>query len=985
MFVRVICAAVQNAFSQTTGQFAVFVLLALTAMTFCHGVGVGSDEIPSDSGSSLSPRPGGMVSLSQFFVERGATYFETDPHRGLPWFWAAYQSEGEDPQKRAAHQFRLGLLIRDLPRLAGFWPRIRSADFSPDGRFLAVASGKTVTVYELPSVREVCVLEHRFDVVKFIFSRGSDRIVTVSQHQQGVPLGRVWSLSTGEPLTEMVNLQDQRYGLKGHLDVSFSGDDSKIIVIESQMTGRWHSKIRTQVFDSETLKSLSPVWGHHDQTDYGDYSVRSPDGLRILVPHGVRLDDAQVTQDGSGDWPDTILPQHYDLLTATEIHDPLDQVLEFYATRQILYHPDGSMIATTDNSTVRIWNALTGELVNELSVPPLYQPHVWLQFHENGQHLFVVGEDRMLAYDVEAGEVAQEWEGTGLSLSHGGRYYTEDFPSRPETHVKRVRLTLEDQDGSRPIRIPKSWSTRFSPREDRFVSRGARVRLFDSWMDTPQQVFSTVDGTPDSPPWRFDGTHFEQPFSNDSRFLLTIDSHGIWLWDLESRSSIVENFPDDQPREIVAATVNRQRDVVVLLEENRRVSTWDIQSSSKVGTEFELVQHNKNGDGISWASVIVDAESKTICAIGHYFEPLPEDRFLYVSVLQVHDVATGHPTTELIAFDQPSDSVLTGVNFLDNGAELIVTTRNVVDDQYVRTQLYRFDPSNGRLIAAVRELPGDVTLVDGSVHSEAVLLKTEMNQTESNDAGNLSLQSIEIERGSPVSEPIISNMFKSGPVTLSPDGRLAAVGGREIWDMQTGECIFTVEGTRSGASAGPVGFDPDVMGAGDWTANGQTFLVLNNTNGGDSPGQSQTRVFRPVEDVEVCPPITHVQTDARATITDAEGQILVAAKDGIRLWDLNTGQPISRRLIKDSVDWQSSSLRPFFSKGDGKLLFRTNAGIRSIPWARLRNEIPSDEVLRAWCLVLSDRMVDSSGGLRRVSTEEIEQACELILSSQALE
>src|SRR6185503_8191173 len=101
--------------------------------------------------------------------------------------------------------------------------------------------------------------------------------------------------------------------------------------------------------------------------------------------------------------------------------------------------------------------------------------------------------------------------------------------------------------------LPDLYGVTFCPDGSRFLLNPISHVEAGVFVSPPNRVHRSSDAEPLSPPWRFSGWITNQPFSRSGRHLLAKDDTGIWLWDLDQRSRLVERFPAGRTMRIVDA------------------------------------------------------------------------------------------------------------------------------------------------------------------------------------------------------------------------------------------------------------------------------------------------------------------------------------------------------------------------------------------------------------------------------------------------
>lgn len=175
----------------------------------------------------------------------------TDPNR-------PYVIETEAALRSAVLQQRERLI------LSGHNKYIRSAAFSPDGRFVVTASGdNTARVWDASNGKGIVVLRgHEMAVTSAVFSPNGERVVTASEDRTA----RVWDAATGR------NLAVMRGHIEGVTSAAFSLDGKRVL------TASWDTTAR--LWDAENGRHLVMFTGHRGSLRIAAFS---PDGQLVAT------------------------------------------------------------------------------------------------------------------------------------------------------------------------------------------------------------------------------------------------------------------------------------------------------------------------------------------------------------------------------------------------------------------------------------------------------------------------------------------------------------------------------------------------------------------------------------------------------------------------------------------------------------------------------------------------------------------------------
>jgi WD40 repeat protein len=206
--------------------------------------------------------------------------------------------------------------------LEGHTGRVRSAVYSPDGQYIITASDdKTVRVWEAGSGHEVRRLEgHTGPVRSAVYNPDGQYIVTASDDKTV----RVWEAGNGQ---EVLKLEGQ----SGFTDAEFSPDGTLVV------TTGWLPGVR--VWEARTGHIV--VEELHGHTEHVNSVAFSPDGKFVVTASGDRT--AKIWETATGRLVADLLG-HFD-----KVH-------------QATFSFDGRFVLTASGDhTARLWDAQTGQ------------------------------------------------------------------------------------------------------------------------------------------------------------------------------------------------------------------------------------------------------------------------------------------------------------------------------------------------------------------------------------------------------------------------------------------------------------------------------------------------------------------------------------------------------------------------------------------------------------------------------------------------
>jgi len=255
---------------------------------------------------------------------------------------------------------------------------VESVEFSPDGSLLATASiDRTVKIWDVASGQCINTFDGEFSLNDVAFSPDGTRIAAANIH--GVV--RIWDLISTEMLlsfeTSMPTIQA----------IAFNPDGTQLALVSYRGGELW---------DATSGDLLLPLGG--DVAGLRDVEF-SPDGTRLAAASSSAF-SAYVWDTSTGQ----------QLLT---LHDPLGPV------KSIAYDVEGDRLTTVNEpGHVRVWDTESGhELMDLYTCQELMSS---IDFHPNGNHVAVSGEEAIQVFIVDIDDLVAEAE------SHLTRGFTNE-------------------------------------------------------------------------------------------------------------------------------------------------------------------------------------------------------------------------------------------------------------------------------------------------------------------------------------------------------------------------------------------------------------------------------------------------------------------------------------------------------------------------------------------------------------------------------
>ena len=462
----------------------------------------------------------------------------------------------------------------DLPT----WARIRigkggaenSAAFSPNGRYLAVASSIGIWLYDTVNYQELALLSSQYPITAIAFSPDGNAIVGVSYRR---PSNQVWNIETKE---KIATFQEG-----GNYTAAFLPDGKTIASASRHIITLWD--VTTE---QELMRIKSEVFINAMSVSY--------DGKMI----------ACAGRDG--------LIKLWEVLTGNLIntfgHDAHINSIAFSPTENII-------ASGSSDTTVKLWDAMTGAEIFTIESRGVIST---VAFSHDGKILaWADGKtpDIIILYDVETKSIIATYEDPTvwniLSISFspdGNTFVTADG------HWNVVKVWDINTGNTIDLGHVGLTPISFSPDSLTFATGGrAGVKLWD--VNTGENVVSIpvqpnphvrlVSFSPDGEiiAYRVSGEKFtrlwdvttqtesgiiENPsitcwaFSPDGKTLASDEKNKIKLWDVETKQNI--DTLEGHLKEILSLSYSPDGNTLASASRDRTMRLWDIETKKTIKT-----------------------------------------------------------------------------------------------------------------------------------------------------------------------------------------------------------------------------------------------------------------------------------------------------------------------------------------------------------------------------------------------------------------
>lgn len=447
---------------------------------------------------------------------------------------------------------------------------IRSACFSPDGRWIATASkDMTARIWSASSGQPLTrPLQHGGEVNSVRFSPDCQRVVTACTDGAA----RVWEIASGETLGTAFE-HGARVGY-----AEFSPDGRRILTVSGVTARLWDVNSGKLVGDRmrhEEQPADPSLWWEEEQGGAIRAACFSPDGTRV----------ATASNDGTA--------RIWDAATGSELVAPLRhgwRGIGSGAVRSVQFSPDGQRIVTASRDrTARIWDAHSGKAL----VGPLEHsfPVNDARFSPDGRRVLTVSNDRTArVWDAFSGAPLTEpilfgeavLEGT---FSPNGRWIV----TREDSWTDGVARVLDAQSGQARFE-PRGHSGTFShvaisPDGAKVLTvSGQKAWLWDALPSQTQSATLATSGWVGLAQFSPDGSlvvtadpaEVSSGDWHDPDFAKTNSTSEAWIWSARSGQPVAG--PLRHEHGIISAEFSPDGQRLVTASRDQTARVWDVRT-----------------------------------------------------------------------------------------------------------------------------------------------------------------------------------------------------------------------------------------------------------------------------------------------------------------------------------------------------------------------------------------------------------------------
>ena len=478
---------------------------------------------------------------------------------------------------------------------------LRDIAFSPEGQYLAVASGIGVWIYEVATSRALMLIPTASSVRSVSFS--SDGATLAAGARDGTV--KLWDVATGEIIA---TLEGHTSGVNS---VSFSLDGAILA------SGAWDGTVK--LWDVATGEIIATLEGHADWVNSVSFSLDgailasgSWDGtvklwdvatrelVATLEEHTDEVNSVSFSLDGailaSASEDGTV--KLWDVATRE-----LVATLEGYRVRSVSFSPDGATLASgAGDGTIRLWDVATREIIAEEDTSPIRS----VSFSPDGVTLAAASWDgTVLLWDVATGNTAVVISGhmdagRSVSFSPDGATLASGVVTFTvllwDVATREIIATLEDNPGT-------VNSVSFSP-DGATLAAGTWHNIL-LWDVATREIVATLEGHAD---WVNSVS-----FSLDGATLASASEDGtVKLWDVATREIIatLEGHTD----RVNSVSFSPDGATLASASADGTVRLWDVATHTTIttleGHRYEINSVSFSLDGAILASGAWDGTVK---------------------------------------------------------------------------------------------------------------------------------------------------------------------------------------------------------------------------------------------------------------------------------------------------------------------------------------------------------------------------------------
>ena len=589
------------------------------------------------------------------------------------------------------------------------------------------------------------------------------------------------------------------------------------------------------------------------------------------------------------------------------------------------FDPDGKLVATaTDWGGLRVWSVESGKLLFKLAGHQTETAIESLAFSSDGQHLVSGGYDRTARlWDVATGQPI------GEPLKHRLRVWHVEFS--PDS---KLLLTVCEDGAGRLWDVQTLRSVGEPLRHEsgvifgQFSPDGQSIVTTSS--DNTARVWDVRTQRPLCQPLRYIGRVLQAGFSPDSGRLVTASYYGVaQIWEL--RKPVEPGVQIQHDRNAVPIALNPDSTAILTAGQNKTMRLWDVRSGRPLSEP--MVQK----EFVTFGDIAPDGRHVALAFADHavftwdYGEWQPPHRRV--------------TNPRMLAGPLKHTGRIHSVRFSPDSSRIVTASA----DGTARV----WDATSGVPITPSLVHTGPVLTAQFSRDGTRVVSASEDRTARIWDA----------QSGQAVTEPLAHRDHVKW-AEFSPDGARVVTASTDstacLWDTRTGRKLMTLQHER-------------IVNQCVFSADGHRVATgsLDRT----------ARIWDSHTGQALTPPLRHASAVDRVYLS-VDGQRLATAAHGalvngglMRVWDANTGRPLSEWLTTKSPFGVS------FDPINGRVIMGSKEGTLQI-WDIPEAPIPVPEWFPEFAEALAGIRLGARGSVELVAHEELSRFAGQIASGE---